>query len=78
MVDGPPMFMKTIAVGPLLLVASCVTGGTTLARPRRDCLKKSDDGLVCVSARWQSREVPVRDMMTRIRSAQRGRSKMRL
>ena len=33
-VDGPPMFMKTIAVGPLELVASCVTGGTGVANDR--------------------------------------------
>ena len=33
-VDGPPMFMKTIAVGPLELVASCVTGGTGVANVR--------------------------------------------
>lgn len=26
-VDGPPMFMKTIAVGPFELVASWLTGG---------------------------------------------------
>lgn len=30
-VEGPPMFMKTIAVGPLDDVASWVTGGTTVA-----------------------------------------------
>ena len=30
-VDGPPMFIKTMAVGPLDEVASCVTGGTTVA-----------------------------------------------
>jgi hypothetical protein len=28
------MFMKTIAVGPLELVASCVTGGTGVANDR--------------------------------------------
>jgi hypothetical protein len=33
-VDGPPMFMKTIAVGPLEVVASCVTGGTGVANDR--------------------------------------------
>jgi hypothetical protein len=33
-VDGPPMFMKTIAVGPFELVASCVTGGTGFANDR--------------------------------------------
>ena len=30
-VEGPPMFMKTIAVGPFEDVASCITGGTTVA-----------------------------------------------
>lgn len=30
-VEGPPMFMNTMAVGPLGDVASCVTGGTTVA-----------------------------------------------
>jgi hypothetical protein len=30
-VDGPPIFIKTIAVGPLELVAFCVTGGTGVA-----------------------------------------------
>jgi len=30
-VDGPPMFMNTIAVGPFFPVAFCVTGGTTAA-----------------------------------------------
>lgn len=34
MVDGPPMFMKTIAVGPFDDVASCVTGGATVAIDR--------------------------------------------
>jgi hypothetical protein len=33
-VDGPPIFMNTIAVGPFELVASCVTGGTGVANPR--------------------------------------------
>lgn len=33
-VAGPPMFMKTIAVGPFELVASCVTGGTGVAKFR--------------------------------------------
>jgi hypothetical protein len=33
-VDGPPMFMNTIAVGPFELVASCVTGGTGVANDR--------------------------------------------
>lgn len=33
-VDGPPIFMKTIAVGPFELVASCVTGGTGVAKFR--------------------------------------------
>lgn len=32
-VEGPPMFMKTMAVGPLEPVASCVTGGAKLAFP---------------------------------------------
>ena len=32
-VDGPPMFMKTMAVGPFDPVASWVTGGTTVASP---------------------------------------------
>lgn len=32
-VDGPPMFRKTIAVGPSEPVASCVTGGTAVAKP---------------------------------------------
>lgn len=30
-VEGPPMFIKTMAVGPLADVASCVTGGITVA-----------------------------------------------
>ena len=30
-VEGPPMFMKTMAVGPFEEVASWVTGGTTVA-----------------------------------------------
>lgn len=30
--DGPPIFIKTIAVGPFDPVASCVTGGTTVAK----------------------------------------------
>ena len=33
-VEGPPMFMKTMAVGPLDDVASWVTGGTTVAIDR--------------------------------------------
>ena len=33
-VEGPPMFMKTIAVGPLDDVASWVTGGTIVAIDR--------------------------------------------
>lgn len=33
-VAGPPIFMKTMAVGPLLEVASCVIGGTTVASDR--------------------------------------------
>ena len=33
-VAGPPIFMKTIAVGPFEDVASCVTGGTTVAMAR--------------------------------------------
>jgi hypothetical protein len=33
-VEGPPIFMKTIAVGPFELVASCVTGGTGIANDR--------------------------------------------
>ena len=33
-VDGPPIFIKTIAVGPFLPVESCVTGGTGVANPR--------------------------------------------
>ncbi len=33
-VDGPPMFMNTIAVGPFELVASWVTGGTGVANER--------------------------------------------
>lgn len=40
MVDGPPMFKKTIAVGPLEPVESCATGGAAAAaRPRR-CPRK--------------------------------------
>ena len=31
-VDGPPMFMKTMAVGPWEPEASWVTGGATVAR----------------------------------------------
>ena len=33
-VAGPPMFIKTIAVGPFDDVASCITGGTTVAMAR--------------------------------------------
>lgn len=33
-VEGPPMFMKTMAVGPEREVRSCVTGGTTVAIER--------------------------------------------
>ena len=33
-VEGPPIFMKTIAVGPLEDVAFCVTGGTIVAMLR--------------------------------------------
>lgn len=33
-VEGPPMFMKTIAVGPFEPAAFCVTGGTTDAKAR--------------------------------------------
>lgn len=33
-VDGPPIFMNTIAVGPLDPVESCVTGGTGVAKDR--------------------------------------------
>jgi len=33
-VDGPPIFINTIAVGPLELVGSWVTGGTDVARYR--------------------------------------------
>lgn len=33
-VEGPPMFMKTMAVGPFEEVASWVTGGTTVAIAR--------------------------------------------
>lgn len=34
-VDGPPIFKKTMAVGPFDPVAFCVTGGTVVARPLR-------------------------------------------
>ena len=30
-VDGPPIFMNTMAVGPFEPIAFCVTGGTTVA-----------------------------------------------
>jgi hypothetical protein len=33
-VEGPPIFISTIAVGPLEDVASWVTGGTAVASPR--------------------------------------------
>lgn len=33
-VEGPPMFMKTMAVGPEREVRSCMTGGTTVAIER--------------------------------------------
>lgn len=33
-VEGPPIFMKTIAVGPFDEVESCVTGGTIVAIDR--------------------------------------------
>lgn len=39
-VDGPPIFMNMIAVGPLDDVASCVTGGTTTEAIERCCLCK--------------------------------------
>ena len=43
-VDGPPMFIKTIAVGPFELVASCVTGATTVAIERSGLLRHCDCG----------------------------------
>ncbi len=45
-VAGPPMFMKTIAVGPFEDVASWVTGGTTVAIDR-PCLYECRDGGCC-------------------------------
>lgn len=30
-VEGPPIFMNTMAVGPLREAESCITGGTTVA-----------------------------------------------
>lgn len=33
-VDGPPMFMNTIAVGPFEPTVSCVTGGFFASRAR--------------------------------------------
>jgi hypothetical protein len=37
------MFKKTIAVGPLEPVASCVTGGTAVANPFRCCLLNPEE-----------------------------------
>lgn len=34
-VDGPPIFIKTIAVGPFEPVEFCVTGGATVAMNER-------------------------------------------
>lgn len=34
--EGPPMFMNTIAVGPLALMLFCVTGGATVAMDFED------------------------------------------
>lgn len=49
-VDGPPIFINTIAVGPFLLVESCVTGGTGVANPLNCsalplCHNDDDDGV---------------------------------
>lgn len=44
-VEGPPMFINTIAVGPFLLVLSWVTGGTTVAMVL-DCLHGDAASLV--------------------------------
>jgi hypothetical protein len=41
-VEGPPMFMKTIAVGPFEPAASCVTGGF-FASPARVLLCCHDE-----------------------------------
>lgn len=57
-VDGPPMFMKTIAVGPLAPGVTCV--GATVALPLRHCTlydERTDvAGVMEVgrfAARWQ-------------------------
>ena len=48
------MFMKTIAVGPLDEVASCVTGGTTVAMDRFDvavylvAIRAAGDRVACL------------------------------
>jgi hypothetical protein len=36
-VEGPPMFINTMAVGPLEPAAFCVTGGATVALPLLHC-----------------------------------------
>lgn len=46
-VDGPPIFMKTIAVGPFDPVESCVTGGTGVANERNwFALPRCHDGVL--------------------------------
>lgn len=65
------MFMKTIAVGPLVPVASCVTGGeTTVALPLLQCRKTEvagdgGDEEVEVVARPQARARGVRNAIVR-------------
>lgn len=49
-VDGPPIFMNTIAVGPFELVVFCVTGGTGVANDRNwFALLRCHNGDVLVS-----------------------------
>lgn len=48
-VEGPPIFINTIAVGPFEPVAFCVTGGATLALPLLHCDKTDVAGVVDVA-----------------------------
>lgn len=53
-VEGPPIFIKTIAVGPLDVAESCVTGGTIVAIDRPGALycvmKAFPDEMAAVAA----------------------------
>ena len=54
-VEGPPIFMNTIAVGPLEPAAFCVTGGTAVASPLWLVMYLNRLPI----ADWAPREVPV-------------------